>query len=368
MKVYLGDLGPLPPKGDVVQWIAKGGTADQLRAMAREKPHPLDLKVLNGEQLEAVELPVPEALIPHLLFRGFVTLLAGDSKLGKSSLELRAILAACCGGWWLDRERLPDNRLPESRVLYVNFEDHLFITRGRAQRMMAPERLPRNFLTMPPPYGTSLNQFLDWLHGAYERLGIDAVVIDPIAIAAEWADETDNAEVGRTLKPISQLASETMLGILLAHHVTKKPGQYGLNIRGASAIKANVLGYLVLERAGELFKLAGINKLSGDWDVTLDRTERDWSWWITESRAGNTRTAAQAQKEEALADLLALVAEVPLATTARLAGLTGLHERTCRRYLNELKDEGLLLGQELSTGERGGNREVGWVRSNLAIE
>jgi putative DNA primase/helicase len=354
-------LPGLPPKGDVSDWLTAGKAKEDLLEAIKPTPHPLDLKVLDGRQLEQEVIPVPEAIIPHLLYRGFVTLLAGDSKLGKSSLELRAILAACTGGWWLDRECRSENRLPESRILYVNFEDPLFVTRDRAQRMMAPEKLPRNFLTMPPPYGTSLSGFLDWLHGAYERLAIDAVVLDPIAIAAEWTDETDNAEVARTLKPLGRLAAETMLSILLAHHVTKKPGQYGLNIRGASAIKANVLGYLVLEREKELFKLSGINKLSGPWDVTLDRTDRDWSWWIVESRTGHTRTAHQARKEEAMADLLSLIGEAPLQTTERLAELLQLNERTCRRYLAELEEMGHLFAHELPQRGREGRRETGWI-------
>lgn len=365
--VWLAELGELPPAGDVVQWIARGGTAEQLRAMAADKPHPLDLKVLDGEALESEVIPTPDALIPHLLYRGFLTMLAGDSKLGKSSLELRAMLAACTGGWWLDRELRPENRLEESRVLYVNFEDPLFITRDRARRMMSPEKIPKSFLSMPPPYGTTLPDFLDWLFGAYQRLALDAVVIDPIAVAAEWADEDDNAEIARTLKPIARLAAETMLSILLAHHVTKKPGQYGLNIRGASAIKANVLGYLVLERDKELFKLSGINKLSGEWDVTLDRTDRDWSWWIVEARSGSTRTEQEEVRNEVMGDLRALIVEEPLATTDWLAEKLGLNRRTCLRYLMEMKEKGWVTQGELPTGQWGGRPKVGWVAVDLGI-
>lgn len=365
LKVREKRLPHLRPHGDVSDWLSNGGSPSELVEIAEapvsEKIHPLDLKVMDGPQLSLATLSLPEALIPHLLYRGFSTLLAGDSKLGKSSLQLRALLAGACGGWWLDKDRRSENRLEKMRILFINFEDPLFVTRERALRMMAPEGLPENFLTMEPPYGYSLNAVLDWIHSAHDRLGLDAVILDPIGVAAEWNDETDNSEITRTFKAIQRLASETQLAILSAHHVTKKPGEYGLNIRGASAIKANVLGYLVLERQKELFKLAGINKLSGEWDVTLDRTDRDWSWWIVESRSGNTRTPQQSAKEEALALILLLVKNNPLMPTSEIAEHAELKLRTCQNYLHKLKENGLIVGQELTPSEKGGNAEMGWI-------
>jgi AAA domain len=355
-------LAGLPAKGDVSDWLALGHTREELLEGVKPAPHPLDLRVMEGDVFGKTVFPTPEPIIPHLLYRGFSTLIAGDSKLGKSSLLLRGLLAAASRGWWLDKDRRSENRLPESRILFVNFEDPASITQERALRMMEPEGVPKNFLTMEPPYDYNLDQILDWIAGSHEKFGLDAVVLDPIAIAADWSDETDNSEVARTFKKLQRLAAETHLGILSAHHVTKKPGERGLNIRGGSAIKANVLGYLVLEPEKTLFRLHGINKKSGHWDVLLDRAECDLSWWIVESRAGHTRTPQQVAKEAAQAELLAIVGEMPLATTERLAGLVDLNERTCRRYLGELRDMGLLVSQELPPGEKGGNREIGWVR------
>lgn len=354
-------LPNLAPKGDVSEWIGAGGSAAALREMAAPVPHPLDLKVMDGRQLEAADLPLPEAIIPHLLYRGFSTLLAGDSKLGKSSLLLRGLLASSAGGWWLDRDRRTENRLPKMRILFINFEDPLFLTRERARAMMGPDPLPPDFLTMEPPYGYSLAQLLDWLHARYQQLSLDAVVLDPIAVAAEWADETDNAEVARTFKSIQQLASETQLGVLCAHHVTKKPGERGLNIRGASAIKANVLGYLVLEPEQSLFRLSGVNKLVGEWDVTLDRSIRDWSWWIVQSRAGSTRTPQQAAKEGHKVDLLHLIRDQPGITTEKLMTFLDLKESTCRDYLDELAAAELLFSHDLPRDEgRRGRAAQGW--------
>jgi putative DNA primase/helicase len=353
-------LPGLPAKGDVSDWLTGGKTKEDLLAAIRPPPHPLDLRVMSGGQLEKAELPTPESLIPHLLYRGFSTLIAGDSKLGKSSLLLRAMLAATSGGWWLDQDRRPENRLPPARILYVNWEDPLFITRDRARKAMSPEKVPNDFLTMEAPYDFTLDQFLDWVHGAYERLRLDGLVIDPIAVAAEWKDEKDNSEVGLTFKKTQRLAAETQLGVLCSHHVTKKPGEFGLNIRGGGAIKANVIGYLVLEREKQLFKLGGINKLSGQWEVLLDRRESDWSWWIVENRTGHTRTPQQAAKEAALADLLHAVGEAPMTKCPALAVLLDIPERTCWRYLEELEAAGLLHRVPLPPD--GGRPGVGWVR------
>lgn len=352
-------LSGLPPKGDVSDWLpANKGKLPQ--ALARPR-HPLSLAVMDGGKLAALSIPEPEALVPNLLYRGFSTLLAGDSKLGKSSLLLRMMLAMATGGWWLDRERREENRLPASRVLFLNFEDPLYLTRQRAMRMLAPDRLPAGFLTMEPPYGFTLPEIIDWLGAAAREFGMDAVVLDPIALAAEWEREDDNAQVALTFKALQRLAAETRLAVLSAHHVTKKPGSFGVNIRGASAIKANVLGYLVLERERDGIRLSGINKMTGEWDVRLGRSEDDYSWWIEESFAGNTRTPQQAMKAEAKADLLILLTEHPGADAERVAALLDLPERTVRDYLRELEEEAFIFSHERprEEGQRGPNVR-GW--------
>lgn len=344
-------LPDLPPKGDVSDWIKTGGTGEKLRLLAAPPRHPLFEGILTGSELQRTELLIPEALVPNLLFRGFSTLLAGDSKLGKSSLVLRMLLSMATGGWWLDRQCLQENRLPTSRVLFLNFEDPLFVTRERALRMMAPEGLPDNLLTRPVPYGVPFAEILRWLPEAKRELGLDAVILDPISVAAEWKDETDNSELTMTFKALQRVASETGLGICSIHHVTKKPGQRGLNIRGAGAIKANVLGYLVLEEEKERLRLHGINKLTGLWDVYLGRNERDYSWWIEETTSGSTRTAQQRAKEQAKADLLDVVHGAPGLEAERLADIEELPVRTCREYLSELEGEGLIFSKELPRGE-----------------
>lgn len=353
-------LPSLPGGGDVVDWLEAGATTQELQQIAAPQPHPLDLKVYSGAALSELVLPEPEALVPHLLYRGFSTLLAGDSKLGKSSLLLRAILAAATGGWWLDRDRRPENRLMSCRILFTNFEDPLFLTRQRAEEMMAPDPLPDNFLTMEPPYGYTLSQVIEWIAEAKDRFRLDAVVLDPIAIAAEWEDEADNAKVALTFKALQRLASETQLAVLSAHHVTKKPGSYGLNIRGASAIKANVLGYLVLDRTKEGIRLTGINKLTGEWDVTLGRDRQGYQWWIEESHAGSTRTPQQWAKDQEKAEILALIRQAPGITTDGICGMRELVEGTCRNYLSELQSSGLIFEQKLPRDGRPGRPSIGW--------
>ena len=354
-------LPDLPPKGDVSDWIARGGTGEDLEELLKPQPHPLTLSVVDGEQLQKLDLPTPEALVPNLVYRGFSTLLAGDSKLGKSSLLLRMMLAMAVGGWWLDRDRREENRLVQSRVLFINFEDPLFLTRQRAERMMAPDGIPKGFLTMEPPYAHRLADIIDWLKEAKETFNLDAVVLDPIAVAAEWEKEDDNAKVALTFKALQRMASETQLAVLSAHHVTKKPGTYGANIRGASAIKGNVLGYLVLERDGGAIRLNGINKMTGEWDVTLGRSEHDYSWWIEESHSGHTRTPQQIAKQEAKADILGFLKGEPGATVERIADVMGLSLTTTRSYLSELEDAELIFCHDL-TREPGapGRTPRGW--------
>ena len=140
----------------------------------------------------------------------------------------------------------------------------------------------------------------------------------------------------------------THLAILISHHVNKVLGaSHGLNIRGGSAIKANVLGYLVLDRDKELFRLSGINKTTGPWEVTLNRSEEQgWAWWIEQSHKGHTRTPQQEAKEAAKVELLGLVRVMPGQLTDVLAEMADLPLSTCKDYLMELEKSGLIFGRK----------------------
>lgn len=339
-------LSGLPDKGDVSDWVKAGGTREQLLALvaaANAEPSSsspdhfgvLDRLVMTGSELETRTFPEPEQLVPHILLRGFSTLLAGDSKIGKTALVLRMVAAAAVGGWWLDRDREPANRLSPCRILFLNFEDPPFVTQSRLRRMMAPDPIPENLLIMEPPYGHSLNEILAWLPHAQKKFGLDAVILDPIAIAAEWKDENDNALIALTFKHLQQVAAQTQLALLSCHHVTKKPGEWGTNIRGGSSIKANVMGWHVLEREKERFRLHGINKLTGTWHVLLNRSEDSYEWWIEETRTGQFRTATEEKADQKHA-LVQLVLDQPGITFEQAAERLGFSDRTIRRYVDEM--------------------------------
>ena len=338
LKVFLADLGTLPDKGDVVQWLHGGGTVAQLREMAVPQVHRLTAMVLTARHFQALKAVLPAVLVPNALYRGCSTIFAGDAKLGKSSLLLRLALAAAVGGWWLDRTHQEDNRLFPSRILYINYEDPIELTRWRAERMLGDEPVPDNFLTMPPPYGVGLDELMDWLPEAVATFAPDAVLIDPLANAAGWTDEKNNSEVGRTGALAQQRAAELKLAILYAHHTTKAPGWNGSNIRGGGALKAAVMGYMVLEEQDNAFLLAGVHKAApgGPFRWLIDRSADTYDWWVTQELRGsqmNLARADKAAKKQAIVDFLVLR---PESTTEEIVNYTELPVQTCRDYLKEL--------------------------------
>jgi hypothetical protein len=183
------ELPDLPPKGDVSEWLARGGTADdldQLLAAAKPAGQPetsIDIDLLRGTNWLAREIPEPGFLLGGLLSTTSRLLLIGPTGLGKTNLLVALGMAIADGRDFLHWR---GNGRPR-RVLYLDGEMSRRLARKRlvdaAQRHggMPPTFWFLNREDYPDldPLNTEAGQrFID---GIVEAIGgIDLIIFDNV--------------------------------------------------------------------------------------------------------------------------------------------------------------------------------------------
>jgi hypothetical protein len=81
-----------------------------------------------------------------------------------------------------------------------------------------------------------------------DALDIKLIIIDTLSRFWRVRDENSNAEIGRELAPILDLAHESTAAVLLIHQQRKSGGEEGRGIRGGSDLFAKVDQALELDR------------------------------------------------------------------------------------------------------------------------
>lgn len=114
------ELPDLPHKGDVLDWLAAGGTAEALMAMAEAAlaaEAPRVPQFFDPGSLEGRPVPPREWLAEDLIPDRTVTLLFGDGGTGKSLIALQLAVAVALGRPWLGRPT------KAGRALFISAED-----------------------------------------------------------------------------------------------------------------------------------------------------------------------------------------------------------------------------------------------------
>lgn len=181
----------------------------------------------------------PEWLLKGLIPRGAITLLTGDSGVGKSTLALAAAAAVAEGSPFLGFSAT------QSHAVYVDGENPAAVVSERLDRLGIPYSDNLHIWggwNNPPSAGPGFPAVVDF---ARERRGL--LVYDSL-IQFHNGSEQDSSETRRYLALYRHLAN---LGaaVLLLHHTGKAENtkQY----RGSSDIKAAVDQALCLELIGE---------------------------------------------------------------------------------------------------------------------
>lgn len=114
------DLPGLPEKGDVIDWLAAGGTLERLRQLveaARDKASAPPLPVINPRSWQGLEPPPRRWLVEGWLAAGSAAFLTGDGGVGKSLFTQQLCTCLAAGMPFLGLE------LERTVAIYVTCED-----------------------------------------------------------------------------------------------------------------------------------------------------------------------------------------------------------------------------------------------------
>jgi len=367
MRVFLGDLGPLPPKGDVVQWIAKGGTAEQLRAMAADKPPKLWARLLSFKEL--LTQPAPAWMVEDFAFEATMLELFGPPNEGKTFVAVDLCRAICRGEAWCGRSI--DRPGP---VLYINADGGPgFADRARAWTLIhGSADAEHEMWTLPEPLNLYRADAIDELGELIAYLPEPPVglVIDTYSRCIPGVNENQQEFASLVVDNLTRLMRQFRLSPWLVHHTDK----LGKHDRGSSVIlgACDTQIRCTMDRATNVVTLKCEKQrdhpLFGNLFFELGRvpgTNETWVTWRPE--APENSRAAQAQ--EAQRQILAALEAEPGLTRQQLYIRLELSEAALKRHLQHLLRDGRLneTVRESEPGRRGPREHGLFVTGSLQL-
>lgn len=248
--VGLLELPGLPLKGDIVEWIAAGGTAGQLAQMLHTlpawRPSPPVSKFGAKRTTELAGKPIIyDWLVKGLVERNGVLMFAGE----KQSAKTFAVMDM---GFKIARN-LPygDRKTRQGVVIHMACEDGKGVQmRAEGYRIandMSPEADVPYVVMDPNADGTTrfslmsdesvdgfIKECLDWRD--YYGQPLEFIIIDTLSKATEGLNEIDGAEVGKVLARVDRIRLKTGATVCLVHHMNAS----GQRMRGHSSLGDNV--------------------------------------------------------------------------------------------------------------------------------
>jgi len=264
------ELPGIPPKGDVSDWLAAGGTREQVEALVLAAP---EFKVEDGDERrmrftslgdllnEAEELV--NWLVEDHLPAGGDSLLVAKPKVGKSTLARCLALAVARA------EDFLGFKTTQGPVFYLALEEKRSEVRRHFQAMGAREADPIFIFCAPSP-ADGLAQLRQAIKGRKPVL----VIVDPLFRFVRVKDGNDYAAVTTALEPLHVLARESGAHVLAVHHEGKGGRQGGDAVLGSTALFGSVDTLLIMKRGEKYRTLSSIQRYGTDLEeITLDYDE-----------------------------------------------------------------------------------------------
>lgn len=252
------DLPGLPPKGDVSDWLAAGGTGAELQHLADGAP----LFAFDAEE-EAPDSALGEWdagdddapieprgwLLGNTFCRRYISSLVAAGGVGKTALRIAQALAVCTG-----RPITGEHVFQRCRVLLLSLEDDRDELRRRVRAALIHHGISRDdikgwlFLATPAAFGWKLAAAKDGkvetgelaakIVDTIRRRRIDLVILDPF-VKSHAVEENANNQVDIVVGILARIAIENDCAVDAPHHLSKgaaDPGNADRG-RGASAFK-----------------------------------------------------------------------------------------------------------------------------------
>lgn len=236
-------LPELPPKGDVSNWLAMGGTGEDLALMVERRAETFtpqapasSFGAILWSALDSVQMR-QDWLIEDLMFCGDAALMFGASGSGKSFLTVDLGVSVARGVPFLGKKTI------QGPVIYQAGEGG----KGLVKRLKAYRQENRvvgdvPFVLLPTradlfAHDGDGEQFIAECKALKAHMnGLALVVIDTLSTASPGANENASEDMSRLLQFGERLQRETGAAILWVHHKNAA----GDRERGHTSLRANV--------------------------------------------------------------------------------------------------------------------------------
>jgi DNA polymerase len=254
-RVAIVHFSELPERGDVSDWIAAGGTKEQLLERARAATvAPLPPRYTLVCAADIVPRPMDWLWEGHIL-RGSQELLTGVPGGGKSQIHCAFVAYTTTGGLWPDGS----NGVPRGNAIMLTAEDCLdqtivprLIAAGADRervfvlRKIRKDNKERMFL---------LNEDLEELERMIKDIGdVRLITIDPItAYMGGKIDSHRATDVRGQLGPLADLAERMDVALSAITHPAKHSTQRAIDhfIGSQAFIAAARIGHMAIEEVDE---------------------------------------------------------------------------------------------------------------------
>jgi putative DNA primase/helicase len=249
VSIKIVEFPKLPPKGDVTDFIAAGGTAEDLNRCADAAPvWKPNLPEVSADPIRSNDDTAGSELIMRRmsdvqperiewLWQGRIaigkqTLIGGEPGLGKSQITAALAAAVTTGGQWPCNE----GRAPKGSVLILSAEDDAADTiRPRLDAAGADASGVHLISAVSDIDGNGRRTFnlqadLSLLEKAIKRIAdVRLVIIDPVSSYLGRIDSHKNADVRGTLEPLGDMASRLRVAVVSITHFSKGTSQSAVN-------------------------------------------------------------------------------------------------------------------------------------------
>jgi hypothetical protein len=260
-------LPGLPPKGDVSDWLAAGGTRDKLGGLltAADVAELPRKKSSSGFKLtklgDLLNEPEEEAswLLEGILPASGLSLLAAKPKTGKSTWARGLALAVARGEPFLGR------LTTAGAVLYLALEEKRAEVKSHFEALGARGDEPIHIHAGRAPDGAVAAA----RDSVTEHKPV-LVIVDPLLKFTRVRDASDYAEVTAKLEPLMVLARESGAHLLLVYHAGKSARSDPVDAAlGSTAFAAAVDTLLVMKRTERYRTLQTVQRYGEDLPETV---------------------------------------------------------------------------------------------------
>ncbi len=231
--------------------------AGSSRSQEAEQKSRNDREAAGSTWADLPESPTVRWLWQDMIPMGMLTMMGGESGIGKSMVALDLCRRILLGDF------MPDGELPSDMVLdgnqkvvWLETEAGQTLNRSRAQRWRLPVDRILSPLTDPyADFNLQDSAHREALHRSLSRKDVVFCVLD--SLSGGHNEEENSAKMLRIVKPLAEIARDTGKPILVLHHLGKpKKGMEKMTmhrLRGSSTIVQHARSVLALyEQAGQL--------------------------------------------------------------------------------------------------------------------